>query len=59
MSSWMTISSSTEKNLKAGDPVRNGHLPCLKAFLKSYFNEYFCSGYVVMNLEFFYKDSTF
>ena len=34
MSSWTTMSSSTEKDLKAGDPVRNGHLPCLKGVPK-------------------------
>ena len=51
MSNWTTMSSSSERDLRAGDPVPSGHLPCLKASYKSQSYDNFQSVRVVMNQE--------
>jgi len=45
------MSSSSERDLRAGDPVPSGHLPCLKAHHKSQSFNNFRAVQVVMYQE--------
>ena len=58
MSSWMTISSSSERGLRTGDPVLNGLLACLKTFHEQQSDINLYAVNAMKLLEFLNKDSS-